>query len=123
VRQAVDVSTNSTVFIDLLTLAINTTGGDLEIWFDATNSLTSGNRQTFYKLLVDGVAQDGTSTFTTFSAPVSRTGAIVRKVTGLAAGAHTVKVQWKVDSGTTQIRPVTAPNSESAGLLVNEVSV
>ena len=116
------MSTSSTTFIDLLTVPIVTTGGNLEIWANASNSLTSPSRTTFFRITLDGVALDGASTFTTFS-DVARTAAIVRKVTGVLAGAHTVKVQWRVDSGTSQIRPVSQPDSESAGLLVNEVTV
>jgi hypothetical protein len=41
----------------------------------------------------------------------------------LAAGAHTVKIRWKVSGGTGQIRAATIPTQEHASLLVEEVTV
>jgi hypothetical protein len=45
-----------------------------------------------------------------------------RVITGLAAGAHVVKVQWKTSGGTISIKPVTVPDTESAALEVTELT-
>jgi hypothetical protein len=43
------------------------------------------------------------------------------KVSGLGAGAHTIVLQWRVGSGTGQVRP-SVSEDENASLLVQEVS-
>jgi hypothetical protein len=49
--------------------------------------------------------------------------AIVAKITGLAAGAHTIDIQANTTGGTANSNPVSAPDSQHATLLVEEASV
>lgn len=97
-----DISTSSSSFQDITHMAMSTDlaqPGDLIITFNAEAEITPGKRM-FLRALVDGQAAQpsdvvfcaspfyGTRSFT-FSAP------------GLAAGPHTVVMQWLVDAGAT----------------------
>jgi hypothetical protein len=106
---------------------ITTTGGDLLVFFSAAAETNIPGSQTFFHLRVDGIDQKGS----TITHPAGGAGgtnraettAIVAKLTGLAAGAHTVDVQWANDgSGATQTIDTTTGN-EHGTLLVEEVSV
>jgi hypothetical protein len=90
-------------------------------WFSGSVSATSGNRTVFFRILIDGVVKDGAS-FTSAAANSSGAVSIMAKA-AVAAGARVVKVQWRVSSGTAQIRPATVPDGEGAQLYVEEVSV
>ena len=97
-----DVSTTSTSFQDITHMAMSVDlaqAGDFFITFNAEAEITPGKRM-FLRALVDGQAARpsdvvfcaspfyGTRSFT-FSAP------------GLAAGSHTVVMQWRVDGDAT----------------------
>lgn len=105
---------------DLLTVNISTSGGALIIIFLTCASNATNNAVVYFRVLVDGVAQRGGSTKS--NGGNSPTGTSVNlKVTGLAPGAHNITVQWRVNSGTGQVRPLIAED-ESASLLVQEVN-
>ena len=86
-----DYTTSSTSFVDVdatnLALTITTTGGDVLVHFHGYTV-----NQGYFDLAVDGSragGDDGCIRFTT--GPVSFT----RLITGLAAGEHVFKLQWK----------------------------
>jgi hypothetical protein len=108
----------------LISTSITTTGThSLEIWATINASFTTGNRTALFRLVVDGVAQDAGGIYAGVS-NTTRTGAICQRITGVAAGVHTVDLQWRVGSGgTVQCRPATQPGFESANMLINENAV
>jgi hypothetical protein len=100
-------------------------GNALLVNFSASGFNNAAGNSTFFRLRVDGVVVKGTA----FSRPAgggpnaTASAPIVAKITGLAAGAHTVDIQAATTGGTTNINPVTALDSQHATLLVEEVSV
>jgi hypothetical protein len=119
-----DTSTASTTFVSLLSLSVTTTAGTLLIKFDVTGELSAGSAMASFELQIDGVVKRGcafSSAFGNFAQPNSAS--VTYRVTGLAAGAHTVAIFWKTSTGTLSIKPVSIPTEEHASLLVEEVSV
>lgn len=117
---AVDTSTPSVVFVDLLTAPVITTGGGpLLVTFTASASATLAGAQVSFRILVDGAASRG-SGLVASAAGIPSSTALLAKIP-LAAGPHTVKIQWRVSLGTVQIRPVTAPDNEHGSLYVQEL--
>lgn len=122
VDKLTDSTTNSTAWTDLLTANIATVAGTmLDIAANLSFSCTGGGLVTFMRVLVDGVVLRGAAE------TVASTGAygsmtLQVRGAGLAAGAHVVKLQWRVSANTTRCRPVANPDGESASLLVSEVS-
>lgn len=97
---AANITTTSTAFVDAtgLTLALTTAGGALLVGFVGVAS-SSGGATIVFDLLADGVSLggvDGVSGSNVGIVPVS----FVWLVDELAAGAHTIKLQWKVSAGT-----------------------
>jgi len=125
--QADDIQTSDTNFDDVpqCLVAITTTAGtSLLIWaaFSALNTVAGGTLE--FRILVDGVSIGGCGmnmpdTFT----QNRETGALIF-VKSVAAGNHTVQLQWRVGTAsgvqTGFIRPVTFPDQENATLLVME---
>lgn len=100
VALAANIATTSTAFVDApgLTLTLTTAGGALLVGFTGVAGNTGGATVVF-DLAVDGASQGGMDGVTGSNAgvvPVS----FVWLVEGLAAGAHTVRLQWKVSAGT-----------------------
>lgn len=97
-------STTSTTFVDVddpdFVLTITTNGGDVLVHFHGNVYNTGANGVSQLDVEVDGTrigyasgmmyAQEGNSESTTFT----------RLITGLSAGSHTFKLQWKVLAGT-----------------------
>jgi hypothetical protein len=121
---AVDTTTTSTSFVDLLTISFTITASSIVlISFTASVSNTpSSTRNQDFRITIDGVAKRGARAICTTGSSAT-CAAIVLRVTGLAAGARSIKVQWKTSASTAQIRPVAAPDTEHASLLVQEVTV
>jgi hypothetical protein len=123
---AANTSTGSAVFVDLLTLVPVVTAGNrlvIHTTFAASVSLVSP-ATAFFRLTLDGVALRGAGMDLTVLAE-PECGAIVYRTGALAAGAHTVKLQWRgsVLALGLQIRPVTVPDGEHGSLYIEEVSV
>lgn len=119
-----DVTTTSTSFVDVtgLSVTLTTTGGDLVAFFTFGASNSTTGRENDFRILLDGTSYQGTS-MRCGAKDLAQSGGIVIRFTGVAAGSHTVKIQWQVSNGTGQIRPVTgAVDKEHANLLVQEVS-
>jgi hypothetical protein len=116
---AADTSITSATFVDVITAAITTLGGTkLIITSSFALSNTGANTGHHLRITVNGVAKRGCGLRYVNSPAIA--GVIALVVTGLAAGAHTVKLQARVDPGTLRIRPVTAPDDEHASLVVQE---
>jgi hypothetical protein len=121
VEQAVDTTRNTSSFGTLLTTNITTGANAIKVSFSAGVSGTTANRHAQFRLLIDGVVQRGTGAWCV-SANNSMSASLIFKKT-VTAALHTVTVEWAAASGVVSIRPVTAPNTEHASLLVEEVSV
>ena len=119
---SIDTTTTSTTWVDLISQAVTiTASGILIIHLTAAVSNSAVNKSVQFRVTVDGVSQGGFG-IELKSAGVSCSGAIVVRVTGLSTGTHTIKARWQTSSGTAQIRPVGAPDTESANLLIEEVA-
>jgi hypothetical protein len=121
VEVAADVSTTSTTWVDLLSTTITTLAGFLLLTTTVSPNTSSTSAGFYIRLLLDGVAVRGASGYAG-SATFNETVSIVSKE-AVTAGLHTVKVQWRVSTGTLRCRPVTAPDQDHASLLIQEVNV
>ncbi len=99
-NESVNYYTTSTTFVDVdaskLALTITTGGGDVMVHFHGVVAASSGRVN--FDLDVDGTrvaGDDGITRLDTITAPVSFT----RLISGLAAGSHTFRLQWRVSSG------------------------
>jgi hypothetical protein len=121
-----NTSTTSTSFVNLLSITMDTSGeSSLLIFFTGTPYMSNDSQTIAFQLVVDGTPVRGCASHSDKSGAndTHATAALVYKQTGLAAGSHTITIQWKTDSGTTaSIRPVTTIQ-ESGSLLINEVTV
>lgn len=119
-RIAVNTTTTSTTFVDLLSVTLTTQASFLLIFFTCGVSNTAGTGQTFFRVLVNGVAVAGAgASQVSANRPVSC--AISHRI-AVNAGSNIVKVQWRVANATGQIRPVAAPDAEHANVIVMEVA-
>ena len=125
VELAVNTSTTSTTFVDLLTVSVTTTAGSkLALEAIASALITVSALQVFFQLTVDGVKVGPACAITGSGANVRQTVSLIALVAGLAAGAHTVKLQWRVASANTAtIDVVTNPDRAGARLQFTEVTV
>lgn len=113
---------------DLLTVTLTTSAGTALLIFFASssNNLASGN-ETNFRVLVDTFFPTVTPTGQGGGVGLPTNGLascmINLKATGLSAGSHTVKVQWKGNGSTCSIDAAGDPDGEGASLTVMEVSV
>ena len=115
-----DTQTTSTTWADLLTLSVTTTGGALLLYADISATTSYSGASYSLRVTVDGVAVKGAGVYPgTSSVPMC--GSLTCKKT-VAAGTHTVKLQWRVSRNTLYCQPV-SQDDEHATLLVEEVSV
>jgi hypothetical protein len=110
------ISAQGLLSINLTTAA----GAALIVIFMACASNATNNAQAFFRVAVDGKILRGSSIKANGGSAASGT-IVSLKVSGVSVGPHSVVVQWRVGSGTGQVRPVTAED-ENASLLVQEVS-
>ena len=102
--------------IDLVTVA----GSALIIQALGSISNSTNNADVHFRLTVDGTVYRGGSTVSNGGSSATAL-AVSLKISGLGAGAHAVVLQWRVGSGTGQVRP-SVSEDENASLLVQEVS-
>jgi hypothetical protein len=118
-----DKTTTSLVFTELMSLPITTSAGTaLMIQFAANFTQSQNNGVIATEIEVDG-AQAAAGEVTHGGSGTGGSHSLVARVTGLAAGAHMVKVNWKVQASTGRCRPVTEVDKEGAAVLVWETSV
>lgn len=106
-NESANYSTTSTSFADIdaanLALTITTTGGDVLVVFAGSFSNGGGAAYVYVDFAVDGTRQgldDGVLCLYSPSASSMLNGSFAWLVTGLAAGSHTFKLQWKSSGGT-----------------------
>jgi len=99
-----DYSTSSTSFVDVdsthLALTITTTGGDVMVGL--VSSVVTGGNSIAFDLLFDGVrvgGDEGILQVGNLRSDEARGVSFVYLLTSVAAGSHTVKLQWRVDTG------------------------
>lgn len=106
--EGADWTTTNTTFGDIddtgseFTLSITTTGGDVMVGLVGSAEMSTSAQHVSFNLDVDGspeAADDGLFGSTGPSA-VPFNVSFTYLVTGLTAGAHTIKLQWKVSGGT-----------------------
>lgn len=126
IRLALDQTTNSNTFVDLPTLSLpmtTQTGTQVLVLASFASSNTSMVGATnFVRLVYDNPSTTDVGVGQTFPdlANAVQGGSICRLITGLPAGAHTFKLQWRVSTATGQIRPVGSPDGEHASLILIE---
>jgi len=122
---AVDTTTTSTTFVDLLTITFATEtlspSGTVEITTSLGASNSVANTGIYTRITVDGIQYDGGAAERYINAPATSMSQHIF-VSNLTIGSHTVSMQWRVDGGTGRCRPVSASGSENAWLIVEEKS-
>jgi hypothetical protein len=108
-NEASNYQTTGTTFASVdatnLNLSITTTGGDVLIGFHGT-ALNSTTGVTMFDVLLDNTTRLGGDDgfFSTGgTANLYQVASFVHLVTGLSAGTHNFKLQWRVSSGTTTL--------------------
>lgn len=105
VNEGADYTTSSSTFADVdatdLSKTITTNGGDVLVAF-LCSVINSSQRATYLDLDVDGARQGGNDGLacTVAAADLPSALPLFCLVTGLAAGSHTFKIQWKRSAGT-----------------------
>lgn len=100
VNLGADVTTTSTVFVDVdasLEITITTTGGDVLLGWSA--SIETGGTSAYFDIAVDGTRQAGDDGYIKVDGTQSI--GFVVLLTGLSAGSHTFKLQWRARTSNT----------------------
>jgi hypothetical protein len=98
-------------------------GHALLIHFTVSGLNNAAGVQSSFRLRVDGATVKGATFSRGGGGAAGESAAIVAKVTGLGAGAHTVQIEANSVGGPTNINAGSQPDQEHATLLVEEVSV
>lgn len=100
-------STTSTSFVDIdnsvLNLTITTHGGNVLVGFSSTIYNAAPTKFVYLDVEVDGsryFGDDGIINPRLDTQNYAQNFSFVVKITGLSAGSHTFKMQWKVEGGT-----------------------
>lgn len=110
-NEGADITSNSATFVDVdgtnFSLQITTVGGDVFVHFHGTVFHSAGagsNKRVFFDVDVNGArtgGDDGIMSVTISSGdPDECAVTFTRLITGLGAGTHTFKLQWKMSAGT-----------------------
>lgn len=116
----------NTPFVNLQSIALNTLAGSrLKVDFSAAFIAgVAASGSVSFRLLIDGVtapaALGATQTVTVLDQ--SMVTGFAYLTPALAAGPHTVTIQWATVSVNAQIRAATFPSSEHASLVVLELA-
>lgn len=116
INGAANYSTTSTTFVDVdatnLSLTLTSGGGDLLVWFSGTTGVSSGARgYTFLDLDLDGSrvgGDDGLVFVSSYGASLYaedkwRNIVLLHLLKNVAAGSHTIKLQWMQAGGTVDL--------------------
>ncbi|UCF48283.1 MAG: hypothetical protein JSU89_14125 [Myxococcales bacterium] len=127
-ERTTDASYTGTTFTSLLSMTYTKVRADtaLIIHVTAVASTANNDRAVRFQLVVDSVARRGFSIVgkdDNGQGERGNTGALVIKLTGLAAGSRSIDLQWRLDAplSTVYCRPGTQIN-EHASILVSEVN-
>lgn len=103
-----------------MSVSITTTGRPIEISFDGSFDVTggfSGNMRCYIQIVIDGVSKVVKdwrwNTNIYFGIPFSMSW----RESGLSAGAHTIKIQWKTDGGANGLGVLNQYGSNGARVL------
>lgn len=116
-------TTTSTSYVDLITVPITTGGSSrLEIYASVSTSNAvsrASTNQDYFRLVIDStqLIEGGSEQWT-----VTESGALFAVTDVLAAGAHTVRLQWHTDTGGTLRCNAGAAPPEHASLVVVETT-
>jgi len=110
--EASDYTSSSTTFVDVdsagdpdFSLSITTTGGDIMVGFVGTMTNGTAAARAYIDIALDGVRQgldDGLFEHQAAGGTLFPCG-FVYLIRGVSAGTHTIKLQYKVSSGTATI--------------------
>lgn len=114
-----DASTSSPDYGNLLSKTITSYGGELEITANFSVSVSTNSTDAKFRLTIDNDPKGG-AIISPPAASRGGTGSISIRVT-LAAGEHTIRLQWLATAGTVYCRPVTVPG-EYATLRIVEAT-
>lgn len=118
-----DTTTTSTTFVTFMSQVINVAANsNIRILFTTSASNTSNNSSVFFRLSVDGTPKRGVGITSTGGGGTAASTTISWREANVSAGNHTVLIEWKVNSGTGQVQPVTTPDAESASLMIDETT-
>jgi hypothetical protein len=104
INEASDYTTTSTSFVDIdatdMAVTITTNGGDVLVVFNADLNIGTGGITlwAYFDITIDGTRQgndDGLRVYSCNDGTDIGMVSIVYLATGLSAGSHTFKVQWK----------------------------
>ncbi len=118
-----DISTASATYATILTASITTVAAHsfLNILFTASGSRITNAGTAFFQVLVDGVVVKGCQS-TVPSAGISYGFNVALVVLApVIAGRHSVVVQWKTDSATSQISAASSVTEHAAVSIHEEV--
>jgi len=121
---SVDTSTTVTspTFTTLLTTSITLSTTPILLVFVSWAAIRNNPGNNLFRLVIDGTVKKGASSHGHGGGVPNASGAIMYRMTGLIAGAHTVAVEWSQDTtGTVSINPVSDPNAQHASLLLLEI--
>lgn len=100
-------TTTSTSFTEVdatnLALTMTTTGGAVFVGFHGVLTVSTHPMTVFFNVDQDGspvAADDGIMLITSFTTGTVHPVSFVRQISAPAAGSHTYKLQWKVNTGT-----------------------
>jgi hypothetical protein len=97
-------TTTSASFVNVdatnLSLTITTTGGDVMVHFHGVTDHDSASGITYLDVDVDGARTAGDDGICGQFGTNESTVSFTRLISGLSAGSHTFKLQWKVSAGT-----------------------
>jgi len=104
-RTSADISTSSTSLVDVTGATITFTTGANPILYGATatwrNGTTGGDA--YFNVMIDSTLEMGTSgspSHTIHAATANANASFTNQSAALSAASHTIKMQWKVTSGT-----------------------
>jgi len=117
-----NTTTTSTTFVTLLSISITTTAPTCSLWVQAAFACSNATTNTtnYFRITINGTARRGAGERIS-PANQPRSGAVSFLLTGVAAGTHTVLLEWRVSAGTGSVRPILRPDEESASLSVMEM--
>lgn len=101
--QAANYTTTSTSFVDVdsvvLSLTVTSRGGDLMVHYHGS-VLNTSNLLTMLDITLDGVRVGTEAGLIVVKGSHEALASFTRLLTGVAAGVHTIRLQWRVDVGT-----------------------
>jgi len=115
------ISTNSTTFVDMPDMSITLTTKGNNVFVSFSVQVNNHNNETLFQLLEDGVAVLQSGTGHTNQGKGSDNVSFQYLAKSLAAGSHTWRVQWRVDTGTSYTQDEVCKVVQTRSLIAIEV--